>query len=145
MLGEILSTYRFQGALGRLPFALGFFALSCAVGFTSWNLRQQWIGLEDGGLTYVSIAWATEVLVALLVLPLCAARLRDIGWPAGLSVLILISPTISPRLWVIFSLVSGGTLSFTRWLPPVFSVISIGLLIGLLLLFLKKGEKRELA
>lgn len=142
MLGEILSTYRFQGTLSRLPFVLAFIVFSVSVGVVSWNLRRQWISLEDNGLTYVSVAWATEVFVALLVLPLCAARLRDIGWPAALSILILISPALSPTLLAIISLVNGGTFAAPHWVPNVISVLGIGLLIGLLLLFLKRGENR---
>lgn len=140
ILGEILLAFRFGGTLNRLPFAAGFFGLAATIAYSSFIVRQHWISVEDGGLTYVSVAWATEILIAIIVLPLCAARLRDIEWPAILSMLILITPALSPKLLVIISLVNGGTFSAPHWALHAISALGIGLAIGLLLLFLKRGR-----
>jgi uncharacterized membrane protein YhaH (DUF805 family) len=139
LLSGILNTYSFQGRLKRLPFALSFLSLSLVVGFVSWNLRRLWLAEGVSGSTYVSVAWGTELLVALLVLPLCAARLRDLGWPSALSLLILISPALSPTLLVLISLKNGGSFSAPYWVPDLISYSAFALVVGLGVLLAKRG------
>jgi uncharacterized membrane protein YhaH (DUF805 family) len=140
-LPEIFNAYRFQGRLKRLPFVVSFIGLSLIVGFVSWKLRRSWLADGVSGSTYASFAWGTELLVALLVLPLCAARLRDLGWPSALSLFIMISPALSPTLLVLLSLNNGGSLSPPRWIPDLILLSALALLIGIVLLMVKRGNK----
>lgn len=116
-----------------------------AIGVASWAFRQQWAGVDGAGLTYASIAWGTEILIALALLPLCAARLRDIGWPAALSILVLTVPVFSPRLIAVASLARGDSLSVPGYVANLMSVVAIVQLIALAVLFLRKGQDSETA
>ncbi len=142
MLSDIFNSYRFQGCLKRLPFTLSFLGLSMVMGFVSWTIRRSWLTEGVSGSTYASVAWGTEVLVAILVLPLCAARLRDLDWPVALSLLILVSPALSPTLLVLIALNNGGSLSPPQWVPGLFSLSAFGLLAGLMVLMVRRGASK---
>jgi hypothetical protein len=85
------------------------------------------------------MAFGTEILVAFLVFPLCAARLRDIGWPAYASVLILLSPLLSLRLIILIAHNNGGTFSPPFWYTGAIVITSAALLFFLILLAFRKG------
>lgn len=139
LFSDISNAYRFQGRLKRLPFALSFLGLSVVVGLVSWNLRQSWLAEGVSGSTYASVAWGTEVLVALLVLPLCAARLRDLEWPSLLAVFIFVSPALSPTLLVLIALKNGGSLSAPHWMPGLILISSVVLVVGIVILLVMRG------
>ena len=80
------------------------------------------------------------MLVAILVLPLCAARLRDIGWPSIQSILIVLLPALNPMFALLIASKVGGTLSITHWAFDVTAALAIPLLVWLLLLFVKRGK-----
>lgn len=89
---DVLDLYRFRGEIGRLPF------LVCVLFFFVLALHVQSLiiqGLIDTGrspaefrLTLLFVHWAPY----LLSIPLCAARLRAIGWPPALSLFVLLPP-----------------------------------------------------
>ena len=142
LINDILNSYRFRGSLRRVPFVVSVVSLSIVLGYVSFKLRQTWHlgGGSDYG--YLAMAFGTEVLIALLVLPLCAARLRDIGWPSYASVLILLSPLVSLRLIVLIAHNNGGTFSPPFWYTGAIAVASVVLLIFLMLLTFRKGTNQ---
>jgi uncharacterized membrane protein YhaH (DUF805 family) len=142
LLSEISNACRFQGTLRRLPFALSFFGLSVVISVVSFGLRQNWLATGEDDLAYLAAAWGSEIFAAILVLPLCAARLRDIGWPAALSALVLVSPLLSTKLLVLIAIQNGGSLEAPRWIGDLISIVAILLLIGLAALIFKRGRSQ---
>ena len=106
----------------------------------SFSLLQRWLATGEEDLAYLAAAWGTEVLAAILVLPLCAARLRDIGWPVAFSPLILVFPLLSTRLLVLIAVQNGGSFEAPHWLGDLMSFATILLIAGLAALFLKRGR-----
>ena len=140
---EILNSYRFQGRLGRLPFVLSFVTLSVAVNFIAYGLRRSFVNSETAADSYLIAAFGAEVFLALAVFPLCAARLRDIGWPQILAILIFLSLIFSPWHMVIAALNSLGVISSSYFYSGLNTVGSIVLLWFILTLALQKGARRS--
>ena len=116
--------------------------LSVVVGYASFTLRQRWLAGGGSGMSYVVIAWSAELLVAVLVIPLCVARLKDIGWSPLLALLVLLSPILSPTLLIIVALNQGETFSAPHWIPTAVSVGSLILFIFLIAMVFWRGESR---
>jgi transcriptional regulator with XRE-family HTH domain len=122
---EFLDLYRFRGEIGRLPFIICvvfFFALA----LISQNLIMR--GLLNTGrspaefeYTLLFVHWAPY----LLTLPLCASRLRAIGWPPIMSLVVLVPP-ITMRLVFLGSTVGSVWRSNTV-------IVSLIILLGFLL------------
>ena len=140
MHSAILNAYRFHGVLPRIPFALSFLGLSSLIEAISFSLRYSFMSAGVDAFTLASIVWGMKMLGAILVLPLCAARLRDIGWPSVQAFLIVLLPALSPIPALLIAYKVGGTLSLTHWAFDVTAVLVIPLLVWLLLLFAIRGE-----
>jgi len=146
MINNILNSYRFKGQLRRIPFVLSFLILSIVTSYISYLFRQAFLGLESGGDHYLTASFIAEILVAFAIFPLCAARLRDIGWSQFLAVLILLSPLLSPRLMIIAALNSFGFISSSYWYSGFNLIGSVVLLLFIFsLMVLKGGNRAELA
>lgn len=119
---------------------MSFLALTITIGLVSFGLLERWLVTGEETLAYLAAVWGTDVLIAFLVMPLCAARLRDIGWPAPLSLLILVFPLLSTRLMVLIAAQHGGLFEAPHWIDDLMSIATVLLLAGLSVLFFKRGR-----
>ena len=139
MIKDILNSYQFRGRLQRIPFALAFAAIAISLGYAAYEIRRSLYVGGDGGESYLLVAWGAEILIALLVFPLCAARLRDIGWSAYLSILILFLPFFSVKFAIIAALNAGGFMSSSYWFSGFNLIGSIVMIAFVAALALVKG------
>ena len=104
MLTNIAKAYLFSGKLGRLEFFVAVSLASLLVRLTSSFLLDA-LSLPMGLFDYWHFV-AIGLLLAVLLIPLFAARLKDIGWPPVLAVFVA-APTI-PLLYYQFHKATGG-------------------------------------
>ena len=111
--------------------------------FIAYGLRRSFLNSETASENYLVAAYGAEVFLAFALFPLCAARLRDIGRPQILAILIFLSVIFSPKHMVIAALNSLEIISSSYFYSGLNTVGSIVLLSFILVLATQKGTQRS--
>lgn len=136
---EVLDAYRFRGSLHRIPFL--FFAVFLLVLFPYIQklLMGGWIESGRSLVEIVPVLHAIHWAPYILLVPLCASRLRNIGWPQSLSALALLPPVagcvFSSRFFGVNDLVTTPPI----WASNVAGLAHLVLFVFLLVLARYRG------
>ena len=139
MIAKILKSYVGRSNLSRLPFLLGFVLLTGAGSILIWIVRDVWIDKSIDDASYLLSRIVIQTVLAIAMIPLCIAKLRDLGWPILLSGLAIVPPLGDPKIFVWLAIKNGGT--FPMPLPYLYvtALIQVIFLVLLLLLFFRSG------
>ena len=147
MISEIFNSYRFRSQLGRLPFVLSLVTLAIGLKLTYYALLSAYAHEAVYGSTnsekYLIAAYGVNVLLALALLPLCVARLRNIGWSPYWAIFILLSLLVSPWHMIIAALNDAGIISTSYYFSGFNMIGSIVLLWFVFVLAFHKGANRN--
>ena len=112
-------------------------SVSVPISVIAYFLRIKWLNSGMSDLANLYAGFGTELLVALLWVPLCLGRLRNLQWPVYWCFFVLASPLLSPKLLSVVALVKGGSFAIPSWYFSATLVLSVALLGFFLALFLK--------
>lgn len=110
-----------------------------------WLLRELWIAGRIADADYLLTGYFGQLAVALLFTPLCAARLRDIGWSPYVSLIVLVPALTDTKLFVWLALRSGDTVPMPAALVYAAPLIVGMYLVLLLFLFFRRAAPADLA
>lgn len=114
MLKRLANAVRGRGEIGRLEFLAGI-ALVAVVAGVTWQYGPAWLAEVVDEPNFLILRALLTIVVWGLVTLISAARLRDLGWPAWLSLIFLTNALFSLTVLAAYQQVTGRPFVFPDW------------------------------